>query len=418
MPSEMLGGRTVGDEAETNAFVQQRPSATVLTPPGRGAIATILLVADTRGLQKLAEQARTAEIPFFAARNGQPIIAQELNRILFGTWGVEEVVACRTSEQTLEIHCHGGDAAVRRLLQNLADAGAAVDAPSATEGNPAWLRSVQMACSQWVGTRADAIHGFSAANQDSTAVERRIRAELVTAATAARTLRTAEFLWEQVEIGVPFWSQLETVGLPEQAAVPDSRIEEIRSQARHWSEFGWHLTAPWSVVIGGLPNVGKSSLINALLGYERAIVHDRPGTTRDVVSGETALAGWPVLLSDTAGQRESAEQLEAAGMELAIERLQQADLPLILIDSSQPRESALEQLLARFPHALVVMNKIDRPRHPDWETSPEVVAHISCSTGAGLEELLQLLTDRLVPILPPAGTILPITQRHLELLTR
>lgn len=383
----------MGDEADTSALMQQRPAATVLTPSGRGAVATILLVADGIGLRKLSEQARAAHIPFFEARNGQPLFAQEIDRILFGQWGVEEVVACRTGEQTFEVHCHGGDAAVRRLLQNLADAGAEVDSPES-----------------------------SAIAQNSTAVEERIRAELVTAATTARTLRTAEFLWEQVEIGVPFWSQLEFDSASESAdsnsreAIPTERMQEIHSQAIQWAHFGLHLTTPWSVVIGGMPNVGKSSLINALLGYERAIVHDRPGTTRDVVSGETALAGWPVLLSDTAGQRDSAEQLESAGMELALERLQQADLPLILIDGSQPREPRLEQLLACFPHALTVLNKIDRPLHPDWESSPPTIARISCSTGVGLEELLTLLANRLTPTLPPPGTILPITQRQLKLL--
>ena len=72
-----------------------------------------------------------------------------------------------------------------------------------------------------------------------------------------------------------------------------------------WEDFGLHLTRPWNVVLAGRPNVGKSSLINALLGYTRSIVFDQPGTTRDVVTAATAIDGWPIELSDTAGLRES-----------------------------------------------------------------------------------------------------------------
>src|SRR5690606_27241148 len=87
-----------------------------------------------------------------------------------------------------------------------------------------------------------------------------------------------------------------------------------------------HLLTPWQVVLCGRPNVGKSSLINALVGYERTVVFDQPGTTRDVVSVETAIHGWPVIFSDTAGLRETESELEAAGIARARARLKQADL--------------------------------------------------------------------------------------------
>ena len=98
------------------------------------------------------------------------------------------------------------------------------------------------------------------------------------------------------------------------------------------------------MVIAGPPNVGKSSLINALLGFQRAIVFDLPGTTRDVVTAVTALDGWPVELSDTAGLRSSDDPLELAGIEQAHRQAAAADCLLLVFDASQPwsaRESAI-----------------------------------------------------------------------------
>ena len=97
-------------------------------------------------------------------------------------------------------------------------------------------------------------------------------------------------------------------------------------------DLGLHLTKPWRVVLAGPPNVGKSSLINALAGYDRAIVSPVPGTTRDVVTVTTAIDGWPVQLADTAGLREGHDELESAGVELARATLASADLVVLVQD--------------------------------------------------------------------------------------
>ena len=101
---------------------------------------------------------------------------------------------------------------------------------------------------------------------------------------------------------------------------------------------GRHLTRPWQVVLTGPPNTGKSSLLNAILGYSRAIVDPTAGTTRDVVTAVTALDGWPVEISDTAGIRATNAAVEQAGIRLAEQRIADADLVVLVLDACSGRE--------------------------------------------------------------------------------
>ena len=424
------------------------PTAAVLTPVGRGAVATIRVVGDLSQLDDAA-------VPLFRAANGRALSQQELRRIAFGRWGredAEEIVVSRLSDETLELHCHGGDAAVRRILDDLQRAGCAV-----------------MSCQSQRASRGESFD-----------------AECLDALSRATTWRTAEILLEQSNgllraalerlrnscplsprlggegarvrgpngedtinssSGSPLESpphpnplphkaggegtgerQSRTAGTGEEShshplptcvssddrAGRGDRMAELNALLA-WADFGLHLTRPWSVVLTGRPNVGKSSLINRLLGYERAIVFDQPGTTRDVVTGETAFDGWPVLLADTAGLRDATEELEAAGIALARQRLATADLRVVLIDLGEPPTPDDERLLAEWPDAIVVAHKCDRPDR--W--LGQLVANalrVSSSTGEGIDELQRRLVERLVPRVPAPGTAIPISVRQVELL--
>ena len=138
---------------------------------------------------------------------------------------------------------------------------------------------------------------------------------------------------------------------------------------------GLHLTRPWQVVVAGRPNVGKSSLINAIAGYQRAIVHSTPGTTRDVVSVQTAMDGWPVEISDTAGLRETREEIEQTGINLARQKILAADLVVLVFDNSLPWSDQDQALVDSYPTALCAYNKGDLPRAPGhghraWNSAP------------------------------------------------
>lgn len=169
------------------------------------------------------------------------------------------------------------------------------------------------------------------------------------------------------------------------------------------------LDTGFEAVLCGRPNVGKSSLLNALLGEERAIVTDIPGTTRDVVQGTLLLNGIPVNLSDTAGLREDADRVEAIGVQRARRAMQNADLTLVVLDGSRPLAAEDEALLRdteQLPR-LVLINKADLPQA---FSLPDALC-VSARTGQGMAQLRAALAERAA-----VRGDLPLTsQRHMAL---
>lgn len=372
-----------------------------LTPAGRGAVAVVVFSGDADGLDRAAPQ-------LFRAANGKPLVEQTTDQIVFGHWGREEtpgedVVLCRRGPASFEVHCHGGDVAVRRILSDLQTCGfETVDSSSLAQVHGGvsgqelqWAvseaptaRTAAILLDQWQGTWRDGIEG--------------IRGEL-----AQKYVQGAVGLRSQSLAG----PTLRDASEPE-------LVERLRAKLQGmlgWSRFALHLTVPWSVVLGGRPNVGKSSLLNRLLGYSRAIVFDEPGTTRDVVTGDTAIEGWPVRLSDTAGIRETADGLEAEGIALARAQFETADCRLLIVDVNQPPTSADLAAMQAWPDAIVVAHKSDLPDR--WgDALPRDVVRVSSLLSTGVEKLLSLIARKLVPETPSAGTPLPLTSRQIRLL--
>lgn len=339
-------------------------TAAVWTPSGRGAVATIGLRGD---ITMLSERLTN----LFHAASGRSLLEMTEQQIHFGRWGsdpAEDVVVCRTGAQSCEIHCHGGDAAVRRILTD------------------------------WKSLGGEVVDWQSQCETDS---------EHANALSRATTLRTAG--WIAAQAGRMPRALAELTAL-----VADGKREEATARTNEilaWTNFGRHLTQPWDVVMAGRPNVGKSSLINALVGFERSIVFDEPGTTRDVVTAETALDGWAIRLSDTAGQRGSSNDLEAAGIARAREAFAAADARLLLIDISEPPQDDDRRLLAEWPDALVVAHKADLP--DAWgESLPKDAICVSSLDRTGLVELSSAIVSRLIPELPTDQTVIPLTERH------
>lgn len=152
----------------------------------------------------------------------------------------------------------------------------------------------------------------------------------------------------------------------------------------------------------GRPNAGKSSLLNALAGYERAIVTDRPGTTRDTVEAAVSLAGLPFRLIDTAGLRASDDPAEQLGVARSRTAMDEADVVLLVCDGTAVPGDEERALLAELgDRAVVVRSKADRPAAWDALPGGETVA-LSARTGAGLDALEAVLGRRGAALLPAA----------------
>ena len=176
-----------------------------------------------------------------------------------------------------------------------------------------------------------------------------------------------------------------------------------------------------TVAIAGVANVGKSCLLNRILGEERAIVTEIPGTTRDYLSGEISLAGIPLRLIDTAGLRESLDPVEREGVRRSREIIAGADLALFVLDGSRPAHGgdldAYREMEGR-PH-LVILNKRDLPAVEDGGLfrgagrTGEIP--VSAKTGEGIDSLLRAIARKLVPVEGAIMAEAPLTRiRHLD----
>lgn len=349
-------------------------SVAVLTPPGRGAVATVAVsgMGATAVVDKL-----------FSPASGRTLAEAVIGQILFGRWGGfagEELVACRHSDDEVEIHCHGGEAAVSSVLASLVDRGCRqVDWP------------------EWIRRRTGNL----------------IADQAIEALAQATTLRCSAVLLDQFHGALAHElelcaSLLET-GDDTSSQTAESRLRLLAKRAN----VGRHLIEPFRVVVAGKPNVGKSSLVNALAGYERSIVYDQPGTTRDVVNVRTAVDGWPVELSDTAGLRASGDALEAAGVQLALERMAAADLCLLVFDASEAWVDSDAELAGQWSDAVVVYNKSDLALPP--AEAPEGMI-TSAIHGQGIDELFRVIGNRLVPDQPLPGAAVPFVALHEEVI--
>lgn len=174
-----------------------------------------------------------------------------------------------------------------------------------------------------------------------------------------------------------------------------------------------------NIAIVGLPNAGKSSLLNALAGRESAIVTDTPGTTRDVLREHISLDGLPVHVADTAGIRESTDQVEAEGVRRARVALTTADLVLLVIDSTQaldPQLALRTEVPDNIP-CIEVYNKVDLTAAKDTVVENELKIWVSAKTGKGLQSLARLVKNTVGAKASPEGVFSART-RHLDALKR
>ncbi len=339
-------------DASTQAWVCE------LTPGGRGAIAAIG-VRGPFAQRALAKHLRVLNKPFPVGNVAYAIWHRE------GERGDEGIVVTCVGGDTFEIQVHGGSAAIRNVLKDLHGQGCEI---------------------------VDTARWFELTESN------RIRAICKQQLIQTRTAKMTSFVLKQYD-GLLESAFEQLIDLLKGQRVEESieTVQRLLSSA----ELGIHATKPWKVVLAGPPNVGKSSLLNAMVGYQRSIVSPVPGTTRDALGAELALDGWPVQMEDVAGIHDADDLIELAGIGKAKDRIAEADLVLLVVDVTQGIQSAHDQVIQLCSkRVLGVLNKCDLVRSPcpipPWQGAVNWV-HANAVNPAGCEALLKCIAEQLIP---------------------
>jgi tRNA modification GTPase len=322
-----------------------------------------------------------------------------------------------TREDTVEISCHGGVLISRQVLNATLAAGARLAEPGEFTQRAFIHGRIDLAQAEAV---ADLIHSRT-----------ELAARVAQDQLAGKLSRRIQILRDDL---MRTLAHIEAhIDFPDEDISPDTRntltqrieaglqfIEELLQTARE----GQILRRGIRAAIIGRPNVGKSSLLNQLLGHDRAIVSPVAGTTRDTIEETANVRGIPVVFIDTAGLRNAGDEVEEQGIQRTHAALDRAELILHVLDASAPLTSEdidlLRQLKER-PH-IVVLNKSDLPRALDLCDSledPSSMVELSCANGTGLETLKDAIQKRVWKgVNTPENIEVTINARHQEVLRR
>ncbi|KVW95626.1 tRNA modification GTPase TrmE [Thiobacillus denitrificans] len=291
-----------------------------------------------------------------------------------------------TGENVLELQGHGGPVVLNLILQRCIELGARLAEPGEFSRRAFLNGKLDLAQAEAVADLIDAASteaARSAVRSLSGAFSARI-AELVEAVTRLRMLVEATLDFPEEEID--FLRDAAAFG---RLDVIDARLRAVRSQARQ----GALLREGLTVVLIGQPNVGKSSLMNQLAGFEAAIVTEIAGTTRDTVREAIQIEGVPLHLIDTAGLRDTDDLVEQLGIARTWAAVEKADVALLLVDAAHgvgEREAAILQRLSGVAR-LTLHNKIDVTFDAPRAMGDEI--WLSAKTGAGVELLREKLLE-------------------------
>jgi len=359
--------------------------AAISTPAGEGAIAMIRIsgedalgVADRiyRGKEK------PSEFPSHTQRLGEIFEGDQLiDQVMVS---VHRAPASYTGEDLVEVTCHGGILVTARVLEACFHAGARSARPGEFSERAFLNGKMDL-------TQAEAVMDLIRAQSDlalraaTEQLEGRLGAEI-----QAIRGKLIEML-AHLEAAIDF---------PEEDIAPDeggqlkARLDSVSQKIRDLlatAEEGRILREGVRAVIYGPANAGKSSLLNRLLGYDRAIVSEIPGTTRDTIEEVIKLRGIPIRLLDTAGMRDSQDKLEREGMTRTEKSLETADLLLHIFDRNAPKPTAFHERSSGRVE-LLLLNKSDLQEHSDWRNVDAL--RICCVSEDGLRGLEEAILAR------------------------
>ena len=352
----------------------------------------------------------------FRPRNGVPFAQQSSHKMVFGEMldisgaDIDQGLAVRfggghsyTGEDSAEFHCHGSPVVLHTLLSALFAAGAR-QAQAGEFTKRAFLNGKMDL------TEAEAV--IDLIDAQSAAAAKNAAAQL-DGGLRRRLEPVQEAL---IDVTSRFYA---VVDYPDED-IADFRLAEYADALRTQAKALYNLLSTFSqgqilrqgiaAAIVGKPNVGKSSLLNRLAGFDRAIVTDIPGTTRDMVEESVRVGSLRLRLMDTAGIRETSDTVEALGVERSKETAQRADLVLFVCDGSQPlteEDREAMDLALDAPNAIAFLNKADLGQVVEPADLPfDWVLPICARDGSGLERLPEILETLFARSAPCDGSIL------------
>lgn len=386
--------------------------AAIATPPGEGGVA-IIRISGNQALDVAARvfsgpvhQYRSHTAHFGQVRNAQ---GEHLDDVL-----VLVMLGSRsyTGETTVEIHCHGGSLITRRVLEAVLVAGARAALPGEFTFRAFLNGKMDLA-------QAEAVQALIGAKNERAldAAENQLKGAL------SQSIGQFQQTLTQIAAILEAWVDFPEEGL--EFASMDEICDDLEKICLAMEKLaatfhdGKILHEGLSLCLVGCPNVGKSSLMNALLDKDRAIVSPIPGTTRDVLEDHLRLNGLHLKVSDTAGIRETEEGIEQEGIRRSKQAMQQADLVLLVLDAHQGLTDEDRQLLALVPSSktIVIWNKVDLPHAELPLIDFPLTVRLSAKQRQGLEELHQVIDQLIWQNGPPSKEEILITNiRHKEAL--
>lgn len=320
-----------------------------------------------------------------------------------------------TGDDVVEISCHGNPLIVQKILHDLVHRGCRL-------ADPGEFTRIAFLNGRMDLSQAEAVVDVIRARSDRALAAAHHQLQGALAGRVERAVGELLGVIAHLEAYIDFPEE----DLPtEDQAGPAKSIRSLMTDLRRLAStnrYGALLRDGVKTIILGAPNAGKSSLLNRLVGHERVIVSDEPGTTRDAVEERLSIGPYSIRLLDTAGIRASENKLELLSIEKTMDQVNQADLFLLILDATLPHPTLPAALRERLSPAntLVVHNKIDLLKEtasdlPSWAGLPEV--RVSALTGQGIEELethLQNTIDAFNPL--SSQDFVAVSARHADAL--
>ena len=395
--------------------------AAIATPPGRGGIG-IIRISGPLAPQLVATL-------FVRSHDGADWVSHHLyhGRIIDTDGAVVDeglAVLMRaprsfTGEDVAEVHCHGSPVGLRRVLSCLLGKGARLAEPGEFTKRAFLNGRIDLTQAEAV---IDLIQARTSAGAALAAQQLSGRLSAYVSDVRTRVIRLKALLEAQID----FSEEDFHIDVDDVVRTVDDCIMPI-DDILHSYCYGKIIHDGIRVAIIGKPNVGKSSLLNALLGEERAIVTPFAGTTRDAIDESIDIDGVPVLLSDTAGLRDAAaaDAVERIGMQRTVSRIAAAQILLTVLDASRPLDTQDEAVLRAHADSvgIIVLNKVDLPQvtaEPDVRriANGQPIVPVSATQHVGLTELRQALSARLTSDVVMSNAPVLSNLRHVDALTQ